>query len=317
MESVIIDSRIKMKKDMNRVLSIRRLKMDYPLYLMLLLPVAIVFVYHYIPMFGILVAFQKYLPVKGVFGSEWVGLENFRVLFNMPGFFNALRNTLAISIWKVAAGIIVPVVFTILLNEIAKEKVKREIQTLIYLPHFISWVLLAGIFIKLLGGSGIVNQMLGLVGIKPVIFLGDPGWFRFTIIMTYIWKEFGYGTIVYLAAVTSVDLNLYEAARIDGAGHWKQMWHVTLPAITPIIILMTVLSVGNILNAGFDQVFNLYNSTVYETGDIIDTLVYRIAFGNGQFGLSTAAGLFKSVIAAMLVIVSQRISYKISGYQVF
>jgi putative aldouronate transport system permease protein len=291
--------------------------MDYPLYLMLLLPVTIVFIYHYIPMFGVLLAFQKYLPAKGVLGSKWVGFDNFRVLFNMPGFFNAVRNTLSISVWKIVMGILVPVTFTILLNEIGNSKVKRRIQTLIYLPHFISWVLLAGIFIKILGGSGIVNQVLNLIGIRQIIFLGDPAWFQFTIILTHIWKEFGYGTIVYLAAVTGVDPNLYEAANIDGAGHWKQMWHVTLPAIMPIIVLMTVLSVGNILNAGFDQIFNLYNSTVYETGDIIDTLVYRIAFGNGQFGLSTAAGLAKSAVAALLVILSHRISYRISGYQVF
>jgi putative aldouronate transport system permease protein len=308
---------INVSRKNNRVLSIRRIKMDYPLYLMLLVPVVLVFIYHYIPMVGILIAFKNYLPGKGFFESKWVGLGNFRVLFNMPGFFQAIRNTLLISVWKIALSVIVPVTFTLLLNEIAKPTVKKGIQTLIYLPHFISWVLLAGIFIKLLGGSGIVNKALGLIGIGPIIFLGDNSWFRFTIILTDIWKEFGYGTIVYLAAVSAVNPNLYEAATIDGAGYWKQMVHVTLPALIPIIVLMTVLKAGSILNAGFDQIFNLYNTTVYESGDIIDTLVYRIAFGGGKFSLSTAAGLSKSVVAALLVILSHKIAYKVSGYRVF
>ena len=301
----------------NRILSKRRLKMDYPLYLMLLPPVLLIFIFNYIPMAGILIAFMKYLPAKGFFGSKWIGLQNFQVLFTMPGFFQAVRNTLVISIWKIVLNIFVPVAFTILLNEIGKSSIKKGIQTLIYLPHFISWVLLGGIFIKLLGGSGIVNQALGGLGIGPILFLGDTFWFRVTIIATDVWKEFGYGTIVYLAAISTIDPNLYEAATVDGAGHWKQMVHITLPSLVPIIILMSVLKIGSILNAGFDQIFNLYNSTVYETGDIIDTLVYRIAFGSGQFGLSTAAGLSKSLIGAFLVIISHRIAYKLSGYRVF
>jgi putative aldouronate transport system permease protein len=268
-------------------------------------------------MAGIIIAFMRYLPAKGLFDSPWVGFGNYRVLFNMPGFFQAIRNTLIISSSKIVLSIIVPVSFTILLNEINIDPVKKGIQTLIYLPYFISWVLLAGIFIKLLGGSGIVNQALGVIGVGPIIFLGNNFWFRVTVIATDIWKEFGYGTIVYLAAVSSVDPNLYEAARVDGAGHWKQMIHITLPSLTTIIVLMSVLKVGSILNAGFDQIFNLYNSTVYESGDIIDTLVYRIAFGTGQFGLSTAAGLSKSLVASFLVILSHKFAHRISGYRVF
>ena len=299
------------------VLSIRRLKMDWPLYLMMLIPVILVFVYNYIPMAGIVIAFQKYLPAKGVFGSKWIGFRNFETLFNMPGFFLALRNTLTISIWKIVLGIIVPVTFTLLLNEISNSFIKRSVQTLIYLPHFISWVVLAGIFIKLLGGSGIVNRLIKALGGSPIIFLGDNKWFPFTIIITHLWKEFGYSTIVYLAAVSGVNTELYEAAEIDGAGHWKQLLHVTLPSIMPIIVLMSTLALGNILNAGFDQVFNLYNSIVYETGDILDTLVFRVGFGTGQFGLSSAASLFKSLISAILVAVSYRVAYRTTGYRVF
>lgn len=301
----------------NRVFSLRRLKMDYPLYLMLALPVILLFIYSYIPMGGLVISFQKYLPAKGISGSKWIGLQNFKTLFGMPGFFRALKNTLTLSIWKIVLGIVVPVAFTLLLNEIRSSFVKRAVQTLIYLPHFISWVLLAGIFTKLLNSTGLVNKLIVALGGSPVIFLGDNKWFPFTLIFTHIWKEFGYGTIVYLAAVAGVNVDLYEAAAIDGAGHWKQMLHVTLPSIVPIIILMTALSIGNILNGGFDQVFNMYNPVVYETGDIIDTLVYRTGFDSGNFGLSTATGLFKSVVSCILVISSYKIAYKTSGYRVF
>lgn len=303
--------------DNKRILSLRRLKMDYPLYMMILLPVLFLFVYHYIPMFGIIIGFIDYLPAKGIAGSKWVGFDNFATIFTMPGFFQALRNTVIIAVWKIAMGIVVPVFFTILLNEIASSAVKRGVQTLIYLPHFISWVLLAGIFSRLLSGNGIVNQFLGLFGIEPIIFLGDNRYFRFTLILTHVWKEFGYGTIVYLAAIAGVNVDLYEAASIDGAGHVKQMIHVTLPAMVPTIVLMTALSIGNVLNAGFDQVYNLYNDVVFETGDILDTLVYRMAFGGGQFGISTATSLFKSIVSCVLVVTSYRLAYVTTGYRVF
>ena len=266
---------------------------------------------------GIAIAFMKYLPAKGIFGSKWIGAKNFQTLFNMPGFFDALRNTLSISVWKILLNVVVPVGFTLLLNEMGNQKVKKSIQTLVYLPHFISWVLLAGIFIKLLAADGVVNKFLGLLGIKPIIFLGDNRYFRWTMIITDVWKEFGYGTIVYLAAVAGVNQDLYEAAAIDGAGHFKQLMHVTLPSIVPTIVLMFTLSVGSILSAGFDQIFNLATPLVYETGDILDTLVYRIGFGSGQFGLSTAANLFKSVISMVLIVGSYRLAYKLTKYRVF
>ena len=273
-----------------RILSLRRLKMDWPLYAMMLFPVALVFVFNYIPLVGIVIAFENYMPAKGILGSQFTGFKNFETLFNMPGFYQAIRNTLTMSLWKIALGIVVPIMFTLLLNEMQSAAVRRTVQTLIYLNS---------------------------LGISSIIFLGDNKWFPFTIISTHIWKEFGYGTIVYLAAVAGVNTDLYEAAQIDGAGHWKQLVHITLPSIVPIIILMTTLSLGNILNAGFDQVFNLYNTVVYESGDIIDTLVYRIGFGSGQFGLSSTAGLFKSLVSAVLVVVSYRVAYRTSGYRVF
>lgn len=294
-----------------------RFRAEIPLYLMLLLPVVLTFIYSYLPMAGVLISFKKYLPAKGFFASKWVGWKNFETLFTMPTFTRALLNTLIIAIWKIALNVLVPVVFTLMLNEVASLHYKKVVQTVVYLPHFISWVMLAGIFSKLLSGSGIVNKALGAVGIEPIIFLGDNKWFKFTLIFTDVWKEFGYGTIVYLAAVAGVNVDLYEAAEVDGAGHWKKMLHVTLPAIAPTIVMMLTLSLGNILNAGFDQVFNLYNSMVYESGDIIDTLVYRMGFNNGNFGLSTAAGLFKSAISSLLVVASYWAAYVTTGYRAF
>lgn len=294
-----------------------RFRTEIPLYLMLLLPVVLTFIYSYLPMAGVLISFKKYLPAKGFFASKWVGWKNFETLFTMPTFTRALLNTLIIAIWKIALNVLVPVVFTLMLNEVASLHYKKVVQTVVYLPHFISWVMLAGIFSKLLSGSGIVNKALGAVGIEPIIFLGDNKWFKFTLIFTDVWKEFGYGTIVYLAAVAGVNVDLYEAAEVDGAGHWKKMLHVTLPAIAPTIVMMLTLSLGNILNAGFDQVFNLYNSMVYESGDIIDTLVYRMGFNNGNFGLSTAAGLFKSAISSLLVVASYWAAYITTGYRAF
>ena len=310
-----MERKIKLYK--RRVFSRDSLRQDYPLYLMLLLPVIAVFIYNYIPMFGILISFKKYLPAKGFMASKWVGMSNFEVLFGMPTFTQALINTVVIAIWKIALNIFVPVVVTLLLNELSSDKFKKGVQTIIYLPHFISWVMLASIFMKLLGGSGIVNQALMALGLDPIIFLGDNKWFRFTLVFTDVWKEFGYGTIVYLAAVSGVNVDLYEAAEMDGAGRWKQTLHVTLPCIAPTIVMMSSLSLGNVLNAGFDQVFNLYNEMVYQSGDILDTLVYRMAFNNGNFGLSTAAGLFKSVISMVMVAASYRIAYRTTGYRAF
>lgn len=307
----------KIKAVNRKVFTRESLKMDYPLYLMLLAPVIIVFIYNYIPMFGILIAFKKYLPAKGFLASKWVGLSNFKALFTMPTFTQALMNTVIIAFWKIVLNIFVPVVFTLMLNELSSDRFKKGIQTIVYLPHFISWVMLASIFMKLLSGSGIVNQLLGALGMQPIIFLGDNKWFRFTLIFTDVWKEFGYGTIVYLAAVAGVNVDLYEAAEMDGAGRWKQMLHVTLPCIAPTIVMMSALSLGNVLNAGFDQVFNMYNEMVYQSGDILDTMVYRMAFQNGNFGLSTAASLFKSIISMIMVVVSYRVAYVTTGYRAF
>lgn len=294
------------------------LKKEAPLHLMMLLPVLFLFVFNYIPLGGLVIAFENYNPAKGFLGSQFVGLKNFQTLFSTPGFVDSVRNTVIIAVGKIILGIVVPVVFALLLNEMKISWIKRGIQTLIYLPHFVSWVLMSGIIIEILSPrGGLVNVVLGWFGVDPIYFLGSNTWFRPIIWITDVWKEFGYATIVYLAALTSVDPSLYEAASLDGAGHIQKMLHVTLPAISSAIILMMTLKMGSILNAGFDQIYNLYSPVTYQTGDIIDTLVYRLGLGGGQFSLATAAGLFKSAISGTLLVVSYKLAYKFSGYRVF
>lgn len=237
-------------------------------------------------MAGMVIAFQKFIPAKGLFGDQkWIGFDNFTYLFNMPGAMSALRNTVVIAFFKIVLGLIVPITVAILLNEVRSNKFRKTVQTAIYLPYFLSWVVLGGVMIDILSPSqGILNQVLNFFGIDSIFFLGSNKWFQPTIIMTDVWKGFGFGTVVYLAAITGIDLSLYEAATMDGANRFQKMWHVTLPGIRMIVVLMCVLSLGNVLNAGFDQVLNLYSPQVYETGDIIDTFIYRIGLIDAQFG---------------------------------
>ena len=286
---------------------------------MILPGVLLVFLFSYVPMAGLVIAFQKFVPAKGFFGNqEWVGLGNFRFIFSLPGFSAAFRNTVIIAFYKITTGILVPLTFALLLNEVASATIRRSIQTMIYLPYFLSWVILGGVLIDLLSpNTGIVNQFLRFLGAKPIFFLGDNHYFRGTLIVTNLWKEFGFGTIVYLAAIMGVDQELYEAAIIDGANRWRQTWHVTLPGMSMIVVLMCVLSLGSVLNAGFDQIFNLYRPAVYETGDIIDTYVYRIGLLDAQYGPATAVGLFRSVVSFFFISTSYYLAYKFADYRIF
>jgi len=290
---------------------------ENPLHLMLLPSVVLVLMYSYLPMVGLLIAFQKFNPAH-LFDSPWIGLDNFKYVYYLPGSMQILWNTLTISLFKIIGMIVVPVTFALLLNEVGKSLFKRTFQTLIYLPNFLSWIIMAGVLIDILSPSeGIVNNALGFLGIEPIFFLGDPGWFPVTMVVSDVWKGFGFGTVIYLAALTSIDPALYESARVDGAGRWKQTLYITLPGITPIIVLMSVLSLGNVLNAGFDQIFNLYSPQVYETGDIIDTFVYRLGIEQTQFSPATAVGLFKSVISFSLIAISYYLASKFADYRIF
>lgn len=289
---------------------------EWQFHLLLIPGIIVVFIYNYIPLYGLIIAFEKFNPGLG-FASKWVGWDNFKFLFNQPNFVRTIWNTLYIAVFKLAGGIVVSVVFALLLNEIRNSKFQKSIQTIVYLPNFLSWIILSGMMIDILATNGLLNQFLSIFGIGPVSFLGDPDAFPWTMIISDIWKSFGYGAIIYLAALTNIDPGLYEAAAIDGASRWKQTLHITLPALLPTIILMTVLSLGNLLNAGFDQIYNLYSPAVYQTGDIIDTYMYRLGMENAQYSMGTAVGLFKSLVSFILVSFSYYAADKFANYRIF
>lgn len=291
---------------------------NIPLHLMILPGLIIIIVFGYIPMAGLSIAFQNFSPIAGFKNVNWVGLDNFRYLFDLPGFGQVVWNTVFISVMKIISGLVVPVIVALLLNEVQRTGFKRTIQTIIYMPHFFSWVILAGIIVDVLSpSSGIVNMFLKAIGIEPIQFLASNEWFPYILVITDQWKEFGFGTIIYLAALTSIDKSLYEAAVMDGAGRWKQTWHITLPGIRPIVILMVTLSLGNVLNGGFDQVFNLYNPLVYESGDILDTMIYRIGLQDAQYSVSTALGLIKSVVSFIFIGLGYFLAYRFANYRIF
>lgn len=295
----------------------KRLKREIPFHLMLLLPMLFLAVFSFAPLFGILMAFQDYMPAKGILQSRWVGLENFDFIFSLPSSRQIFANTIIISLGKLAAGIIVPVFFALLLNEIRVIAFKRTVQTIVYLPHFLSWVVLANVVSSILGFDGPINSLIQSTGDDPILFLGSNVWFRPVIILSDCWKEFGYGSIIYLSALTSIDPGLYESASLDGASRLQKIFYITLPMLVPTIVLMMALNLGNILNAGFDQIFNLYNPLVYETGDIIDTYVYRIGLIDMQYSLATAVGLIKSVIGFVLIMSSNLVSRKLVSRSIF
>lgn len=270
-----------------------------------------------VPMFGIYMAFTNFNPGSGIFRSPWVGLENFKYMFQLNDCRMVIWNTLVIATGKMVFSLIVPLIFALLMNEVVQLKFKKIVQTVVYLPHFLSWVILATIVIGIFGYYGVVNTFVHMFGGQPKLFMADAGIFRQLIIGTDVWKEFGYNSIIFFAALTGINPELYESANIDGANRWKSMWHITLPSLTTIIVLLGVLSMGNVLNAGFDQVYNLYNPIVYSTGDIIDTWVYRLGLQNLQYSLATAAGLLKSVISFIMIVISYRIAYKFADYTVF
>lgn len=286
-------------------------------YLMLLPGYIWLTLFSIVPMFGFVIAFQDYNPGLGMLHSEWIGLENFRYLFSLSDSKAVLWNTLRIAVMKIAANLVVPLVFALALNELRMAVLKRWIQTLVYLPHFLSWVILSGILLDVFAYKGPVNLLLSAFGVDPVLFFGKAELFPYLIVGSDVWKEFGFNTIIYLAALTGINPSLYEAAAIDGATRFRRLVHVTLPGMTTTVVLLAVLSLGNVLNAGFDQVFNLYNPLVYSTGDIIDTWVYRTGLVNLQYGLATAMGLFKSIISFILIAVSYVLASRFANYRIF
>ena len=291
----------------------------WPYHLLLFPGMMVLLIYTVVPFLGNVIAFQNFKPIMGIAKSKWVGFENFTYMFKLPDTFKIFRNTLVIAIGKLTFNLVMSVFFAILLNEVSNKLFKKTIQTICFLPHFLSWVVLAMIFRDLLDGSGIINSGLMALGIikEPIVFLGNNSWFQGLMIGTDVWKEFGYGAIIFIAALTSINTELYEAAAIDGAGRLQRIWHITLPGIAVTIVLVAILNIANILNAGFDQIYNLYSPIVYSTGDIIDTYVYRMSFENAQYSLATAIGLLKSLVSFILIVVSNFCAGKFANYRIF
>ncbi|GGH76112.1 putative aldouronate transport system permease protein [Pullulanibacillus pueri] len=282
---------------------------DKYLYLLLLPGMILLIIFKYIPMYGVIIAFKDYNILLGITKSAWVGFEQFEKLFRTPDFLQVLWNTLLISLYKLVAGFTLPIILSLLLNEVRKIGFKRVTQSIIYLPHFISWVVFAGIITTFLNPvDGLVNYILQLFGHEAIDFLGNSHYFRSVLVSTEVYKTVGWGTIIYLAAISGVNPELYEAAIMDGANKFRQMWHVTLPAIRPVIIILVILSLGSILEAGFQQIYLLYSPLVYDVGDVIDTYVYREGILNANYSFATAAGLFKSMIALILIVTANRIA---------
>ncbi|MFY9278929.1 MAG: ABC transporter permease subunit [Caldicoprobacterales bacterium] len=288
----------------------------YKMYYFLLIPgLLYLIIFHYIPMFGIIISFKDYQPfmgVKGIFTSQWVGFKHFQKFFNSYYFWDILGNTLTISLLKFIFGFPAPIVFALLLNEVRNKKFMKTVQTISYLPHFLSWVVVSGLLVTLLStDNGLINIIREAMGRESIMFLGDPRYFRQVLVVSDIWKGIGWGSIVYLAAISGVDQEMYEAAYIDGANRWRRIWHITLPSISNIVVIMLIFNVGGLLNAGFEQIFLLYSPSVYSVADIIDTFVYREGLQSNNYSYATAVGLFKSLVSMFLLLLTNFIAKRL------
>ncbi|SFL73633.1 putative aldouronate transport system permease protein [Paenibacillus sp. 1_12] len=299
------------KKKVRRPL-LSDIRRDKYLYMLILPGVVFFIIFKYFPMWGIIIAFQEYSPYAGVWNSEWVGLEHFIRFFSNPDFILLFRNTMVISLLNLVFFFPLPIVLSLLLNEVNNKFFKSVIQSIVYLPHFLSWVIIVGIsFLLLSQSSGIVNMMIASIGLPKYDFLTNTDTFWGMLVLQNIWKETGWGTIIILAAITAVDPQLYEAAKIDGANRWLQAWHVTLPGIRSVILILLILRLGHIMDVGFEQVFLMNNGAVAQYADVFETYVYRNGIQSGQFSYSTAVGLFKSLVGLVLVIVANKLAKKI------
>lgn len=287
---------------------------DIPVYMLLLPAALLLFVFHYLPIYGIIIAFQDFSPFKGVLGSDWVGFKYFEQFLTDPNFWRVFKNTIVINLMQIIIGFPIPIIFAIFLNELWSNRFKKVVQTVSYLPHFISWVVAASIIVTMLSPStGLINRVIEALGGEPVYFLAKQEYFRMIIVITAVWKELGMQSVYYIAALASIDTELYEAAKMDGAGKIKQTIHVTLPGLLPIISILLILKIGHMVTIGFEQIFLLYNPLVYDVGDVISTYTYRLGIEQTQYSLTTAIGFSQSVVNFMLVFLANKVSKKISG----
>ncbi|WP_391563808.1 ABC transporter permease [Paenibacillus cremeus] len=288
------------------------------LYLLALPGLLFFLIFKYVPMVGVVIAFQNYSPFKGVLGSPWVGFDHFVRFFSNPDFMMLFRNTMGINVLNLVLFFPLPIVVAVFLNELRSELYKKMIQTVIYMPHFLSWVIIAGLtFLLFAKGDGLVNKVIEAFGGTKIDVLTNPDSFWLMVTVQSIWKEAGWGTILFLAAIASVDPGLYEAARMDGAGRLRQIWHVTLPAIRSVIVVLLILRLGHMMDVGFEQIFLMYNGAVSQVAEVFDTYVYTVGIKQGQFSYSTAAGLFKSVVGLILVVVSNKLAKKMGEEGVY
>ena len=301
------------KKQREQTFKLRSFKKYKVLYFMMIPALLYFIIFCYTPMYGILMAFKDYKISKGVMGSDWVGLYYFQKLFSSSRFWSVLGNTLIISLLKLILGFFPPIIFALLLNEIKTPWFKKLTQTCSYLPYFISWIILAGIIKEIFSTNGVINQIVTSFGGEAQVWLSKKQYFRTILVSTDIWKGFGWGSIIYISALSGIDPQLYEAAALDGAGRWKKMLYITLPGLIPVITINLILSMAGVLNAGFDQIFNLTNSSVKSVADIIDTYVYELGVQKRDYSLSTAVGLFKSVVALILILLTNFTAKKING----
>lgn len=292
----------------NRYLA--NMRKHWILYLMALPGVIYFVVFKYVPLAGSMIAFQNYQIFKGILGSPWIGFDNFTFIFTYQDFYHVLRNTAVIAFYKLVFGFPAPIILALLFNEVRLMLAKRVMQSLFYLPHFLSWVVVGGIVFELLSSKGVVNMIRGWAGLDPILFMQEQRFFRPIVVLSGIWKEVGWGTIIYLAAITGINPNLYEAAVMDGANRWKQTLHITLPTMFPTILVLFLLHIGNFLELGFDQIYNLLTPMTYSVGDIIETYVYRAGVLQGQYSVTTAIGLFQSVIGFILLWIFNRLARK-------
>ncbi|MFC0215633.1 ABC transporter permease [Paenibacillus chartarius] len=281
------------------------------LYLLALPGIVFFLIFKYIPMFGIVIAFQNYSPIGGIMNSPWVGFQHFERFFSNPDFLLLFRNTMGISLMNLIFFFPLPIIVSLFLNELRSEMYKKSLQTIVYMPHFMSWVIISGLtFLLFATGEGLFNKVLTAIGAERVDVLSNPDMFWIMLTIQSIWKEAGWGTIIFLAAIAGVDPQLYEAARMDGAGRLRQIWHVTLPAIRSVIVVMLILRLGHIMDVGFEQILLMYNGAVSEVAEVFDTYVYRVGVQQAQFSYSTAAGLFKSVVGLTLVVIANKLAKK-------
>ncbi|WP_214626376.1 ABC transporter permease [Paenibacillus agaridevorans] len=299
----------------------RRLKLirgNMDMYMLLIPGLIFLFLFKYAPMYGIIIAFQDFNIFGGISGSEWVGLAQFERLLQSDEFLQVLTNTLLISLYKITILFPIPIVIALMLNEVRRMFFKRTIQTIIYLPHFLSWVIISGLFINILSPSGgIVNEIIRSFGGEPISFFTSNSLFRSLVVFTAGWKEMGWNAIVFIAALAGIEQEQYEAAAIDGAGRIRQMWSISLPGMLPTIVLMFILRIGSLLEAGTEQILTMYNPLVYETGDVIGTFVYRMGLGQQDYSFSTAVGLFNSAVGFLLIIIGNMLSRKFIGRSIW